>query len=33
MDDILKYPLLMVHGMGFRDYRLVNYWGADSQGP
>ncbi|MBQ3184295.1 MAG: hypothetical protein IJB57_11605 [Clostridia bacterium] len=23
----LKYPVLMVHGMGFRDYKLVGYWG------
>ncbi|WP_298035295.1 triacylglycerol lipase [uncultured Dysosmobacter sp.] len=22
-----KYPLLMVHGVFFRDYRYVNYWG------
>lgn len=23
----LKYPVLLVHGMGFRDYKLVGYWG------
>jgi len=23
----LKYPILMVHGMGFRDHRHLNYWG------
>lgn len=23
----LKYPLLLVHGMGFRDYDLIRYWG------
>lgn len=22
-----KYPLLMVHGMGFRDWKYFNYWG------
>lgn len=22
-----KYPLLLVHGMGFRDHKLLNYWG------
>ncbi len=22
-----KYPLLMVHGLGFRDWRYFNYWG------
>ncbi len=25
--DKLKYPVLMVHGMGFRDTKLINYWG------
>lgn len=24
---MLKYPVLMIHGMGFRDTRLINYWG------
>lgn len=24
---MLKYPILLVHGMGFRDSRLINYWG------
>ena len=23
----LKYPILLVHGMGFRDYKLLGYWG------
>lgn len=23
----MKYPVLMVHGMGFRDFNPVNYWG------
>lgn len=23
----LKYPILMVHGMGFRDGKRINYWG------
>ena len=23
----LKYPILLVHGMGFRDYRNICYWG------
>lgn len=22
-----KYPLLLVHGVFFRDYRYLNYWG------
>ena len=22
-----KYPILMVHGMGFRDRKYLNYWG------
>lgn len=22
-----KYPILLVHGCGFRDYRYINYWG------
>lgn len=26
-DEKLKYPLLMVHGMGFRDNKILNYWG------
>jgi len=25
--DKLKYPILMVHGMGFRDHKHLNYWG------
>ena len=24
---ILKYPVLLVHGMGFRDNKYINYWG------
>ena len=24
---MLKYPILFVHGMGFRDSRVINYWG------
>jgi len=28
MDKVeLKYPVLMVHGMGFRDHKRINYWG------
>ncbi len=23
----LKYPILLVHGMGFHDHRIFNYWG------
>lgn len=23
----LKYPVLLVHGMGFRDYKRISYWG------
>lgn len=23
----MKYPLLLVHGMGFRDYEHIGYWG------
>ena len=23
----LRYPILLVHGMGFRDYKHVGYWG------
>ncbi|MBE5921410.1 MAG: hypothetical protein E7269_01450 [Lachnospiraceae bacterium] len=26
-DYTLKYPVLMVHGMGFRDNKYINYWG------
>lgn len=22
-----KYPILMIHGIGFRDFKLFNYWG------
>ncbi len=25
--DGLKYPILLVHGMGFRDSERLNYWG------
>lgn len=24
--DKPKYPVLLVHGMGFKDHKLVNYW-------
>ena len=24
---VLRYPILFVHGMGFRDSRVINYWG------
>lgn len=27
MSEKLKYPVLLVHGMGFRDGRYINYWG------
>ncbi len=27
MGDGLKYPVLMVHGMGFRDRKVFGYWG------
>ena len=27
MSDKMKYPLLLIHGMGFRDYKYINYWG------
>lgn len=27
MSEYLKYPVLLVHGMGFRDSRYLNYWG------
>jgi triacylglycerol lipase len=27
MSDILKYPVLLVHGMGFRDNSIISYWG------
>lgn len=26
-NTILKYPILLVHGMGFRDSEKLNYWG------
>lgn len=25
--SFLRYPVLLVHGMGFRDIKLFNYWG------
>ncbi len=28
---MLKYPILLVHGMGFRDSRIINYWGRIPQ--
>lgn len=27
MSEKLKYPILLVHGMGFRDNKYVGYWG------
>lgn len=27
MDAKLRYPVLLVHGMGFRDSKHLNYWG------
>lgn len=27
MSSELKYPVLLVHGMGFRDNNLISYWG------
>ena len=27
MPGLLKYPVLLVHGMGFRDYKHLGYWG------
>ena len=27
MDKQLKYPILLVHGMGFRDDKVIGYWG------
>lgn len=27
MNNITKYPVLLVHGMGFRDRQHLNYWG------
>ena len=27
MSEKLKYPVLLVHGMGFRDGKYINYWG------
>lgn len=27
MREPLKYPVLLVHGMGFRDSKYINYWG------
>ena len=27
MREALKYPVLLVHGMGYRDNRYINYWG------
>lgn len=26
-NKIMKYPILMVHGMGYRDSKIINYWG------
>lgn len=30
-DCLTKYPLVMVHGIFFRDWQLVNYWGRIPQ--
>ena len=27
MSENLKFPVLLVHGMGFRDNKHINYWG------
>ncbi len=27
MGEKLKYPVLLVHGMGYRDSKYINYWG------
>ena len=27
MSHTPKYPILMVHGMGFRDFKCIGYWG------
>lgn len=27
MSSVMKYPVLLVHGMGFRDNNLIGYWG------
>ena len=27
MENRLKYPVLLVHGMGFRENKIINYWG------
>lgn len=27
MDEKIKYPILLVHGMGFRDNKYIGYWG------
>ncbi|MGN1090830.1 MAG: esterase/lipase family protein [Huintestinicola sp.] len=29
--DGLRYPVLLVHGMGFRDFKNINYWGRIPQ--
>lgn len=29
--EMLKYPILLVHGMGFRDRKRINYWGRIPQ--
>lgn len=31
MASATKYPILLVHGMGFRDYKAVSYWGRIPQ--
>ena len=27
LSEKLKYPILLVHGMGFRDNKYIGYWG------
>ncbi|MCM1524699.1 MAG: hypothetical protein NC120_09610 [Ruminococcus sp.] len=31
MPDKLKYPVLLIHGMGFRDDKSIGYWGRIPQ--
>ena len=31
MSSVMKYPVLLVHGMGFRDNKLISYWGRIPQ--
>ncbi|MDE6567729.1 MAG: alpha/beta hydrolase [Lachnospiraceae bacterium] len=27
MSDVIQYPVLLIHGMGFRDGKRIQYWG------